>query len=312
MHYSKARLSDGSLLLAVMIWGLNFPVLKAALSVMHPNVINTFRFSISTLVLGLIYAVRLRSSGESFWQPVRTHGLRLALLGLVGTVFYQVLFIIGVNATAAGTAALIMASAPIWTAVFGVVYGTERLKPAAWGALGISLVGTAIVVAGGSSAISLAPGTLFGNLMMVAAALFWGLYTALNRKVVQEVDPVGVSFFNLLVGLPVLIAIGIPFFGGVAWSEVDTWVWLAILYSGGLSTGLAIVIWNVGIRTVGPSHTAAYNNLVPFAALIASFLILSEPITLLQLGGGAFIIGGLVLMRRTREPVQATARWINE
>ncbi len=313
MHYSKGRfsMSDASLLLAVMIWGLNFPVLKATLSVMHPYVINTFRFSISTLVLGLIYAARLRKSGEPFWKPVRTHGLKLAFLGLTGTVFYQVLFIIGVNATAAGTAALIMASAPIWTAVFGVIFGTERLTPAAWAALGISLFGTAVVVAGGSSTISLAPGTLFGNLMMVAAALFWGLYTALNRPVVQQLDPVGVSFFNLLVGLPVLIVIGLPYFDTVVWADVDAWVWAAIVYSGGLSTGLAIVIWNAAIRAVGSSYTAAFNNLVPFAALMMSYLILAEPVTWLQISGGAFIIGGLMFMRRTREPVAAAERRIS-
>ena len=147
---------------------------------------------------------------------------------------------------------------------------------------------------------------------MVAAALFWGLYTALNRPVVQQLDPVGVSFFNLLVGLPVLIMIGIPYFDTGIWADVDAWVWVAIVYSGGLSTGLAIVIWNVAIRAVGSSYTAAYNNLVPFAALVTSYLILSEPVTWLQIGGGAFIIGGLVLMRRTREPVAATERWISE
>lgn len=300
----QAWKSDLMLVAAVLIWGLNFPILKAALAVMHPHVINVFRFIVSTSVLAAIYAHRRRKSGDDFWMPLRTHGWQILGLGMLGTVLYQFLFIIGVNHTAAGTAALIMASSPVWTAIVGAVFRTELLRPLAWFGLAFSLVGTAVVVMGGSARLGLAPGTIFGNTLMLGAALFWGMYTAFNRPVLRTLDPISMSFFSLLLGLPVLILIGIPFFGTVNWTEVDAWVWIAILYSGGLSTGLAIALWNSAIRAVGASHTAAYNNLVPFAALFASFLILGEPVTWVQVAGGAMIIGGLVVMRRARRATQ--------
>lgn len=305
MSSSESWKSDLMLVFAVLIWGLNFPILKAALSVMHPHVINIFRFIISTAVLAGIYAHRRRGTGDSFWMPLRTHGWQIFGLGMLGTVLYQIFFIIGVNNTAAGTAALIMASSPVWTAVVGASFRTEMLRPLAWLGLAGSLVGTSIVVIGGTAQIGLGPGTIFGNLLMLGAALFWGMYTAFNRPVLRTLDPISMSFFSLLFGLPVLILIGIPYFHTVTWSEVDLWVWFAILYSGGLSTGLAIALWNSAIRAVGASHTAAYNNLVPFAALLASYLILGEPITWVQVAGGAMIVGGLVLMRRARPTVQA-------
>ena len=68
--------------------------------------------------------------------------------------------------------------------------------------------------------------------------------------------------------------------------------------SGGLSTGIAYLLWNLAVHHVGPSQTAIFSNLVPFVALLAAFVLLGDPITLLQLAGGVLIIGGLVLMRR--------------
>jgi drug/metabolite transporter (DMT)-like permease len=144
-------------------------------------------------------------------------------------------------------------------------------------------------------------------MMMLGAALFWGLYTALNRPVLREVSPVGLSFFSLLSGLPVLWLIGIPYFRGFEFAAVAGWVWLAILFSGALSTGIAVALWNRAIREVGPSQTAAYNNLVPFVALLFSFLIISEPVTLVQILGGGLIVGGLVLMRRVRSVASEVA-----
>jgi drug/metabolite transporter (DMT)-like permease len=295
---SRPWLSEASLLIAVIIWGLNFPILKAALEVMHPHLVNVFRFSISAVVLGAIYAAMQRSSGHDFWQPVRKHPIKIAGLGLLGFVLYQLFFIVGVSNTGAGTAALIMASAPVFTAVAGAFFRTEFLRPLAWLGLTVSLTGTAIVVAGGATGLT--PGTLFGNLLMLAAALFWGLYTALSRPVLGQVSPIGLSFFGLLAGLPILIGIGIPYMQGSNLASIDPIIWLAILYSGAFSTGIGVVVWNLGVKNVGASNTAAYNNLVPFVALLFSFLILAEPITVLQVVGGSLIVGGLVLMRRVR------------
>jgi drug/metabolite transporter (DMT)-like permease len=144
-------ISDASLLLAVVIWGLNFPILKAALDVMHPHVINVFRFTVSAIVLGAVYASLQRGKSSGFWDPLLQHPWKIAGLGMLGFVLYQFFFIIGVANTAAGTAALIMASAPVWTAVSGALFRTEFLRPLGWLGLAVSLGGTGVVVGGGAT-----------------------------------------------------------------------------------------------------------------------------------------------------------------
>jgi drug/metabolite transporter (DMT)-like permease len=110
----------------------------------------------------------------------------------------------------------------------------------------------------------------------------------------------GTTFFGVLAALPVLLAVGALYESTVVWGAVDGWVVGALLFSGGLVVGLMFVLWNQGVRRVGSSNTAVYYYLVPVVALVAGVVILGEPITVLQVGGGGLIIGGLVLVRRSK------------
>ena len=286
--------NDAALLFVVLIWGVNFPVIKIPLEVMPPFAANVFRFAASAVVLGAFYAAQYEGG---FFAPLRTHGARIVALGLLGHVAYQVCFITGVHWTTAGSAALIMAASPLWTAVASQLRGYERLPAAAWGGLLVSLLGTVLVIAAGAD---LAGGTLKGNLLMLAASAFWGVYTAFNTSVVNDVSPAGFSFLSILVALPVLTLLGVPYFGAVEWSAVDLWDWTALVFSGGFSTGVAYLIWAAAVKNVGPSNTAVYSNLVPFVALLGGALLLGEAVALTQVLGGLLIIGGLLALRRSR------------
>lgn len=288
------------MIFVVLVWGLNFPILKAALSSMPLHVLNAFRFVVSAVVLGGLYYARQRRTTTSFFEPLRLYGRQIAALGLLGFVLYQLFFIIGIDHTKAGNAALIMASAPLWTAVTGKFFRLEILKGGSWAGLVTTLTGTVVIVVGGASALDFSSSTFVGNVIMLGAAMCWGVYTAFSRPVLQHVSATGLSFLSLLFALPFLFGIAGFYLDEVIWERIDLWVWLAILFSGGLSTGLAVAIWNNAIHQTGASHTAAFGNLVPLTALLSSFLLLSEDITAAQVAGGALIIGGLVLMRQKR------------
>lgn len=302
MPRSSETKSDLALLFTVLVWGFNFPILKAALAVMPPHAMNVFRLSVSALALGGLYVAQQRKAGASFFAPFRTHGWPIFGMGLLGFLLYQYCFIVGIDKTTAGSAALIMASSPLWTAVFGHVFRFDFLRPAAWLGLLTTLMGAVIIVLGSAEEIDFSNAAFLGNVIIVAAAVFWGAYTAFNKPLSRHVTPVSISFLGLLVALPFLYALGLPYFDDVVWDGITVWIWLAIIFSGGLSTGIAVALWNTAVKQVGPSNTAAYGNLVPLIALFSSAVFLGERIALAQLAGGAFILGGLVIMRRHRLP----------
>ena len=266
--------------------------------------VNAFRFAVSALVLGGIHGWRTRHEPGGFFAPLREHGWTVVGLGMLGYVFYQWCFIVGVNATSAGSAALIISSSPVWTAVIARLIGMEYLPLGAWGGLALSLAGTALVVLAGHASPDFANDTLFGNGLMLLGAMLWAAYTVFSRPVLKAgVSATGLAFFGILVSLPVLWALGFSEMGQVDWAAVDGTVWLALLFSGGLSTGLAYALWNTAVQRVGPSQTAIYNNLVPVFALSSGVVLIGESVTVYQLMGGALILGGLFLMRRARRRV---------
>jgi drug/metabolite transporter (DMT)-like permease len=296
-----ARWKYETLLLAtIVVWGLNFPVIKVALAVMHPHVLNAFRFAVSVVVLGGLYFYQERRVGQRPFEPYRHRAPQIVTHGLFGFVVYQLCFIIGIDNTSAGTAALIMASAPIWTAVVGRLLGLEMLVRGAWIGLSIAFVGTVAIVISGSQEVSLQPSSVFGNLLIFAASVCWGSYTALSKPLLQHVTPSGLAFLGLIPALPVLFAVAVPYAGTVEWTQVNGWIWAAILFSGALSSGLAFVTWSLAVKNLGSSHTAAYGNLVPVVALVVGYFLLMEPITVGQVLGGATVLSGLYVMRRAR------------
>ncbi len=288
---------DLALLLTVIVWGINFPVIKTALVAMHPFALNVFRFGVSSVTMAVVLGLRHNRGPGTLRSLLKTHPWRIAGLGLLGTLLYQVFFILGIARTTAGTAALIMASAPAWTVIAGHVRGYERLDRLTAAGLLLSLAGTAIVVFGGQERISLSDQTLAGNLLMLGASLMWGLYTAFARPSTRFIPPLELSFLGLIVALPFLVLLGLPHMVTIEWT-LATWdVWLAILYSGALSTGLAVVVWNVSVKHAGANYTAVFGNLVPVVAIVGGFLLLDEPIAGAQLTGGAIAICGVLLMR---------------
>ncbi|GAB5520071.1 MAG: EamA family transporter [Rhodothermales bacterium] len=290
--------TDTLLLLAVLFWGINFPVIKGPMEVMHPHVVNVLRFIFSALVLGTFHYRAQRHAAQRFFAPLRRHGKALVGLSLIGYVLYQVCFILGVANTQAGMAALIIASAPLWTAIITQVQGTERLSVWGWLSLGVTISGTLLVVFQDDTQLATEGTALFGNLMMLGAAFCWGAYTALSKKTLQHVGAISMTFLNLVIAAPALILLAIPYWDQAAFAALDTALWLAIIYSGAFSVGIAIVFWNISVKHTSAAYTSAFGNLVPVVALIAGVLFLNEVITWQQIVGGALIIAGLYGMRR--------------
>jgi drug/metabolite transporter (DMT)-like permease len=296
------RQSEAALLFVVLVWGINFAVVKSVLQILHPHVLNAFRFVFAATALGALYVHRRRRLGLPLLQPLRDHALQLAGLGILGSVVYQILFILGLNNTTAGNASLIMASSPLWTAVTGYVFGFESLRRSSWLALLVVLAGAVVVAAGGAHEIDFSSRTFRGNIIMIGAAICWGAYTAFSKPALQYVSATGLAFLSLLFALPILFGIAVPHLADVPWREITTLHWAAIVYSGALSIGVSIAIWSNAVDKVGASETAVFGNLVPIVAVLSSFLLLGESIHAAQVAGGALVIGGVVAMRRARRP----------
>jgi drug/metabolite transporter (DMT)-like permease len=128
-------------------------------------------------VLGAIALVARRRQ-----MPTRRDAVRLALLGVLGHGLYQLLFILGIDRSTAGTAALVMAAGPAFTGIVGRLLGVERPSTRAWAGIAFQLAGMAGVVYGSTThTAGQADATLLGPALILAAALAWACYAVLLK-----------------------------------------------------------------------------------------------------------------------------------
>jgi len=284
--------TDLALLAQMMIWGANFVVVKAAVGQFLPLGFTALRFAFAAMALVTITALaglRLRVSRADLG--------RLALLGLVGNILYQVLFVVGLAHTTAGNSSLILASVPAIVAVENHFLKLERLGTRARAGVALSFLGLLLVVLGGSKALSLTPDTLVGDALTVGAALCWATYTVMARPLVARLNSLVVTTVSLVIGAGALLLIATPSFLAQNWSAVRLGGWAGLLYSGLLAIGLGYAVWIKGVQRLGGARTAVYSNLVPIVAAITGVIFLGERISPVQIGGAACVLGGIVLTR---------------
>ncbi len=283
------------LALLAVIWGVNFSVIKVALESVSALGFNALRFPLAATVL--VLALRKRS----VVRPRRSDVPRLLAVGLAGNVVYQLMFIVGLDATLAGNASILLATAPVWTAIFSVWSGHERVSASFWVGASGTVVGIVFVVLGGASnALLLGRDTVLGDLLILIAAVVWALYTVWGRPLVDRYGSLPATAWTLWIGTVPLVLIGAPTLTRSMLTDLGPTGWLAIAYAGILGIGVAYLIWYRGVAVLGSARTAIYSNTVPIVALAVAWVWLGERPGALQYLGGALVLLGVAWTRRAR------------
>lgn len=285
-------LVDGALIAVMFIWGGNMIAVKVALAEMNPMAFNSLRFLLATATMLLALAIRERD------LRVSRRDLRwLILTGIVGNTVYQLLFINGINLSTAGNTAFMVATAPVWVAVIGKLWGLERLSRPQWVGVFTSLAGVSCVVLGSGQEIALTSGTVPGDLLTLTGAMCWAGYTVMTRPVMSRHSPLRVTAYAMALGTGPLVLIGMPSILAQDWGAVTPLGWGMLVYGSIGALVVGYLVWGWGVRVIGSTRTAIYNNLTPVVAGILGYLMLSEAWTFLRALGAAAILVGLYLVR---------------
>jgi drug/metabolite transporter (DMT)-like permease len=282
--------TEAALAVMVLVWGVNFAVVKHALEDFDPLAFNALRFAgASVLVLAV-----LRAQGP-LRLPARADLPRILLLGLVGNVVYQLCFILGLDRTRAGTAAVVLALTPLVTALLSLLTGHERPGGRTWGGAALSIGGIALV--SGAGAREEGGGTLLGTGILLVACIAWALYTVGARPLVERYGSVPTTVWTLWTGAAGLLAVGTPALIRQEWAAVRPAAWGGLAFSATFAIALAYLIWYRGVERIGNTRTAIFSNLTPLVALVAGVVLLGERPSAAALLGVALTLGGVMVVR---------------
>lgn len=293
----RARLlAEVGLLFLVVIWGLNFVVVKWALDAFEPMGFNALRHVIAAIFLVAVLAVR-----GGVLIPAREDLPRVVFLGVAGIFLYQLIFVVGLQRTQAGNASLMLALVPLFMLAVEAFRG-ER-NPRAWLGAMVSLAGVGLV---SSSSLQM-EGTrmLLGDLLLIVGAGVWAVYTLAAQPLLNKYGPLPPTAWSLCVGSFGLMVIGAPSMLRQDWTMVGAPEWGSIIYSSILSLGIAYLIWYRGVQVLGAPRTAIIANLAPLVALSAGALMLGERLTIWSALGAAMVVGGVIYVRSAPIPPPA-------
>ena len=279
------------------MWGVNILVFKHGIAEVNPWVFNALRLVFATITLGLLTWI------ESRVRPVPKKPFskfKVFIFAMLTGFFYLLFFVRGISMTTAGNTALIMSAMPMWTALISFFFVKERLPGITLFGLFITFIGTVIVTTQSSGEVSFASEYFVGNLLIMSGSLAWAAGTVLSRPLLHSVSPLQLAFWSALITTPMHLIIISPYIADNWAKATQTITFLEIVYSGVFSTGLAYASWHVGVRILGGSHAAVYQNVVTLVAVIGGWLFLHEQPALAQIAGGLLIVVGLVAMRSGR------------
>ncbi len=285
---------EAQLLFAIVIWAVNYPLAKYGVLGLDPFVFNAIRYIVAAAVLVAPYV-----AGNSSWTPVLPEDRnKLFWAGFIANVIYQIFFIIGLSLTTAGNSSVLLSTSPLWTIVIYTRLHREPIPVTMWLGMILSLLGVVLIIVGSGKKLAFGGHELLGDLIMITAAILWGLNNNLQKPVLVRYSPLQLSVILITIGAVGLTVLSIPAAVTLQWSDVHWTYYAAAVLSGAFSIGIGNAIWSKGVQRIGPGPTAIYNNLVPVLALVMSYFMLHENLLLIQFIGAGITILGVWIARR--------------
>lgn len=280
--------------LAAAIWGGVYVVSKAVMDFIPPFTLLIIRFAISLLILGAIVIARR--------EYVQRKDLPLMMLiGFVGVTVSIGAQFLGTNLSSAHMGAIITSASPAFIAVFAVWLLKERLHR--FQIIGIALATLGVLVVVGLPDAESGDHSFLGNLILLIAAVSWGLYTVLCKRATLTYSSLAVtayiSFFGLIFSSPLMIweLARKP----VEWLSFSWEIWAGVLYVGVISTTVAFYLWNKGFEIVQAGSGAVFFFFQPVVGALLGWLLLGEHLSVSFFIGAVCILLGVGLSNQSQK-----------
>ncbi|GAY09444.1 DMT family transporter [Pseudonocardia sp. N23] len=273
-----------------VLWGLPYLFIGIALREgFGPVSLAAARVALAALVLA---PFGLRRSRRAL---LHGRGGRLVVLAVVEVVVPFVLIPVGERTVPSGTAAVVIATEPLFVLLTGLVLGT-RGRPGAASVVGL-LAGL-----GGVAVLSGVAGAGPGVVPLVVAAACYAVGAVLVGRWFGDVPALGVVAAMLAIAAPVLVVVTVGAVAlGAETPPAPTPTGLAAVGALGIgATAVGFVAFFALVSAAGPDHAALITYAAPVVAVACGALVLGEPVGIRTLAGTALVFAGAWLATRPR------------
>ena len=235
----------------------------------------------------------------------RNDWLGLVAMGFIGYYLSSYLDFLGLQYIPAGLERLILFLQPTMVVLLSALFFGTKIRRHHVISLTLSYVGITLVVAANLRIASEPHTILLGGGLVLASALTYALYMIGSGRVIPRVGAARFSGYASSVACG--FAIGQFFLlRGVATLDQPAKVyWLSIAMAL-ISTVMPVWLMAEGIKRIGANQVAMIGAIGPVLTIFFGWLLLSEPVTLVQLIGAALVLGGVLLVSFKAETAGAS------
>jgi drug/metabolite transporter (DMT)-like permease len=208
---------------------------------------------------------------------------------------------VGTRLSTAVDGALVTSASPAFIVLFAALILRERLTWRGLAAMALATLGVVVIIDPAQASFG---GDVFaGNVALAFAAVMWGLYSVLVRRVSARHDTLTVTLYALLGGL--LLTAPAALFESRAWlvGPITPGMVVEVLYLGIICTSAAMWLWNRAFALVEASTAALFFFAQPVVGALLGVWLLGQRMTPGLWAGGLLIGAGLLLaLRRGATP----------
>lgn len=296
----KIGIADVLILLVLsVIWGSAFGAIKIAVQGTGPFTVAGLRSVLALLAVGIYLAFR----GDVIPPLHQLLSFRLVFVGITGTMAPFLLISWAELHVASSLAGLLMASGPLITVLGGhFITGDEKLSWMRFGGVVLGMGGVALLFFDGIRQVG--SSLIWAQLALMGAAMCYAS-SNLSVRPLSHLPPAiiaGASFaISSAISLPLALIIEQPQF-----TKISPDVWAALFWLGFISTGLAFSLRYKLIYSAGAGFTSNVGYLIPMVAVLIGWLVLDEPVELIQLVALVIIVISMIIAQRSAVMIRKT------
>ncbi|MFV3127383.1 DMT family transporter [Niveispirillum sp. KHB5.9] len=277
------------LVLVILLWGVNWPVMKQVVGHMPP-----VSFVASRLLLGAVSLLIFTAATRQLRLPSRADLPVIFSVGCLQMGAFMLMITIAVQHVPAGRAGILAYTTPLWVVPLALLFLRERVGWAKAGGLLVGLAGVAVLFNPAAFDWTQRP-VLLGNGLLMLAAFVWACNIVHVRRHRWVGTPLTLAPWQMMLAalIVTIVALVTEDQSHIDWSGQLV---VLLIFNGPIAT--AFGFWAmVTVNRALPAITTSLAMLgVPVVGLVSSALWLHEPLTVTNLAGLGLIGGGLVLV----------------
>jgi drug/metabolite transporter (DMT)-like permease len=280
------------LVLMPVLFSSNLILGRAAVATIAPFTLAFWRWLLASLIMGVVVAPALRRHAADLLRLTPL----LLVLGVLGMLICGAGVYVGLSHTTATNGTLIYTTSPAFIVLFEMILGRRPFSLLQFAGIALATFGVAVIVSHGDVAGLLSVGFNPGDIIILAAAISWAVYSILLHDRRLQALPGRVTFAAIAMSGTLVLTPAWLFEGSIhGFAPATASGWASVAALAVMPSVLAFLAYQWLVREVGAARTGMALYFMPIVGVGLAAIFLGEAIHLYHLAGTLTTIGGVVL-----------------